>query len=114
MSEPSAGEHKHRWWWNEDEAVSGDFPFVCEDGCDATIDGVEVLDILNDREALLRDKAALEARLEAMAGELLHAYALDETASDDGPHGEQRSWNYLTDEQRTYWIATAQEEKEDE
>mgnify|MGYP001611241560 FL=1 len=61
MSEPSAGEHKHRWWWNEDEAVSGDFPFVCEDECDATIDGVEVLDILNDREALLRDKATLEA-----------------------------------------------------
>ena len=70
MSEPSAGEHKHRWWWNEDEAVSGDFPFVCEDGCDATIDGVEVLDILNDREALLRDKATLEAKLEAAEKEI--------------------------------------------
>ena len=58
-------EHRHSWWWNEDEATQADVPFVCEDGCDATIDGVEVLDILNDREELLRDKAALEAKLEA-------------------------------------------------
>ena len=39
-------EHEHEWLWNiEDDEP----PFVCyDDECDAFIDGVEVLDVLND------------------------------------------------------------------
>ena len=60
---------------------------------------------------VMKDAAkALEAKIDGLRGQLLHAQSCDPTASDDGEHGEQRTWDFLTDEQRTWWIAAAQEE----
>src|SRR3990172_12529242 len=58
-------DHEHRWWWNEDDTTNSDVPFVCHEGCDATLDGVEALDKLNEAETLLTENAELKRRVKS-------------------------------------------------
>jgi hypothetical protein len=53
---------------------------------------------------------ALLAQLETLRGQLLHAESHDCTRPNDGEHGEERTWSYLTPEQQAWWIVEAKEE----
>ena len=75
-------------------------------------DAVFIAAARNALPQLLDELAELRAKLEAMAGELEHAYALDEMwPGGPDPYSSELDWSSLTDEQKTYWIAAAQQEQ---
>jgi hypothetical protein len=49
------------------------------------------------------------AHADAWDGMLLHAHSHDCTFYGPDPHGQEQTWESLTDEQRAWWIAQAKE-----
>ena len=56
------------------------------------------------------DFSELDAFADAWDGMLLHANSHDCTFFGPDPHGQEQTWESLTDEQRAWWIAQAKEE----
>jgi len=52
----------------------------------------------------------LDAHADQWDGMLLHANSHDCTFFGPDPHGQEQTWESLTDEQRAWWIARAKEE----
>jgi hypothetical protein len=63
----------------------------------------EEFDSLTHRQHIL-------AHADTWDGMLLHANSHDCTFFGPDPHGQEQTWESLTDEQRAWWIARAKEE----